>query len=188
MKKRTNSANRKTSRPPLFTAKDALSLLAAIAISLGAIYAFSHIGPLRELGYPGIFVISLISSATILLPMPGFAVVFAMGAYLNPVLVGIAAGLGSGIGEVSGYLAGFAGHDAVQRTRLYSQHKRGLEKYGPLGIFVLAFVPNPAFDIAGIAAGAIKMPIWQFLAATIAGKCARYILVAYAGGAAAGLI
>jgi len=173
-------------KKPLFTRKDALALAGAIGISLLAIFLFSRVGEMRHLGYFGIFVISLLSSATVLLPMPGFAVVFAMGAFLNPLLVGIAAGIGSGLGEISGYLAGFAGHDAVMRTEVFRRHRDGIEKYGPLAIFALAFVPNPAFDVAGIAAGAIKMPLWKFVLATILGKTARYILLAYAGGIAYG--
>jgi len=171
---------------PIFSRKDALALAGAVCISLLAMYLFSRVQGLQDWGYAGVFFISLVSSATVFVPMPGFAIVFAMGAFLNPVLVGIAAGVGSGIGELTGYLAGFAGHDAVQRTRIFRQHKEGIEKYGPLAIFALAFVPNPMFDVAGVAAGAIKMPLWKFLLATIAGKTLRYILLAYAGGIAYG--
>ena len=173
-------------KKPIFSAQDALALAGAVCISLLAIFLFSRVGELRNMGYFGVFFISLISSATVFVPMPGFAVVFAMGAFLNPLLVGIAAGIGSGLGETTGYLAGFAGHDAVMRTKLFRQHKEGIEKYGPLAIFALAFVPNPVFDIAGVASGAIKMPLWKFLIATILGKTARYILLAYAGGIAYG--
>jgi membrane protein YqaA with SNARE-associated domain len=72
------------------------------------------------------------------------------------------------------------------RTKLFRQHKTGIEKYGPLGIFALAFVPNPIFDVAGVAAGAIKMPVWKFALAAICGKVLRYVLLAYAGGFAYG--
>jgi membrane protein YqaA with SNARE-associated domain len=166
----------------IFGKKNLLSLASAAAISIVAFLLFSHVSFLQSLGYPGIFIISLVSSATVFLPLPGFAVVFAMGQYLNPVLVGLAAGLGSGIGELSGYLAGLAGHNAVERTELFRSHKKQVAKYGPLGIFVLAVIPNPAFDVAGIAAGAMQMPVWQFLLATAAGKTIRYIALAYIGG------
>ena len=173
-------------KKPLFSRQDALALLGAICISALAIFLFSRVGELRHLGYAGIFIISLISSATVFVPLPGFAVVFAMGAFLNPVLVGVAAGIGSGLGEITGYLAGYAGHDAMMRTSVFRQHKGGIEKYGPLAIFALAFVPNPAFDVAGMAAGAIRMPLWKFVIATIAGKTLRFVLLAYAGGLAHG--
>lgn len=172
----------------IFGTRNLLSLAGAIAISIIAILLLSEFDSLRALGYPGVFLISLISSATVFLPMPGFAVVFAMAAYLDPIPLGIAAGLGSGLGEISGYLAGFAGHDALMRTHLFREHKKQIEKYGPLAIFFLSFVPNPAFDVAGVASGAVKMPLWQFLIATISGKILRYIALAYVGGAAAAWI
>ncbi len=170
----------------LFGRKNIISLLSAIAITIIAAFLFSRLSFLQELGYPGIFIISLLSSATVFLPLPGFAVVFAMGQYLNPVLVGIAAGLGSGIGELSGYLAGFAGHNAVEKTEIFRTHKKQIEKSGPFAIFVLAFLPNPLFDVAGVAAGAMEMPVWKFLFAAVAGKVLRYIIVAFAGGYAIG--
>jgi len=170
----------------LFSRQDALALSGAIAASLIAMYLFSRVQGLQDWGYAGVFFISLVSSATVFVPMPGFAVVFAMGAFLNPLLVGVAAGIGSGLGEITGYLAGFAGHDAVMGSDVFRRHKEGIERYGPLAIFALAFVPNPVFDIAGVASGAIRMPLWKFLLATIAGKTARYILLAYAGGIAYG--
>ena len=178
---------KKNKQVSFISRENALSLLAAIAISLVSFYLFSHVDFFRNMGYLGIFIISLVSSATVLVPLPGFAVVFAMGAVLNPLLVGIVAGLGSGIGEISGYLAGFAGHDAVMKTKIFRQHKEKIEKGGPLLIFVLAFIPNPIFDVAGIASGAIKMPVWKFLLATCAGKILRYILLAYAGGYVGGI-
>ncbi|MCX6771622.1 MAG: VTT domain-containing protein [Candidatus Micrarchaeota archaeon] len=180
-----SNANYNTKKP-LFSRQDAFALVGAICISLLAIILFTRVGELRHMGYIGVFFISLISSATVFVPLPGFAIVFAMGAFLNPVLVGIAAGIGSGLGEITGYLAGFAGHDAVMGTKLFRQHKRGIEKYGSLAIFALAFIPNPAFDVAGIAAGATRMPLWKFALATIAGKTLRFVLLAYLGGYAYG--
>jgi membrane protein YqaA with SNARE-associated domain len=50
-----------------------------------------------------------------------------------------------------------------------------------LVIFVLAVIPNPVFDVAGIAAGALRMPVLRYLGAAAAGKVIKNILVA--GGA-----
>ncbi len=74
------------------------------------------------------------------------------------------------------------------RTGIYRSHKKQIEKYGPAAIFILAFIPNPIFDVAGIVSGATKMPWWQFLLATAAGKTARYVLVAQLGLYARGWI
>lgn len=161
--------------------KGALPLLAALAIAALALFLSTKLGPLSELGYAGVFLISLISSATIFIPVPGFAAVLATASVLDPVLLGIAAGAGSAIGELSGYLAGIAGHGAVERTPAFKSHKGQVSKYGPAAIFLLAFIPNPVFDVAGIAAGAIRMEWWKFLLATSAGKILRFILLAYFG-------
>ena len=47
--------------------------------------------------------------------------------------------------------------------------------------FVLAVIPNPLFDIAGITAGVIRFPVWKFLLTAWAGKTLKAILFAGAG-------
>ena len=171
----------KTQSHPLFNWQNALSLLFAVGVTFASVFLFNRLPILSSLGYAGVFLISLLSSATIFIPLPGFAVVFAMGRILNPALVGIVAGIGAGLGESTGYFAGFAGHNAVEETGIFKAHKREIEKYGMPAIFILALIPNPAFDLCGIAAGAVEMPIWKFLLATTAGKIVRYTLLAYLG-------
>ncbi|MCX8197922.1 MAG: VTT domain-containing protein [Candidatus Micrarchaeota archaeon] len=165
--------------------KEAAYLAGAIAITVASAYLFSKFEFLRQLGYAGAFLISLISSASVLFPVPGVAVVFAMASYLDPLLLGIAAGIGSGLGEISGYMAGYAGHRVVENAKTYRLHKEKIEKYGAAAIFALALLPNPAFDLAGIAAGALRMPAWKFLLSAMAGKVIRYVAIAYIGEAAA---
>jgi membrane protein YqaA with SNARE-associated domain len=48
-------------------------------------------------------------------------------------------------------------------------------------IFVLSFVPNPFFDVAGATAGALRFPLWKFLLMCFLGKSLRYMLIAFAG-------
>jgi uncharacterized membrane protein YdjX (TVP38/TMEM64 family) len=50
-----------------------------------------------------------------------------------------------------------------------------------LVIFLLALVPNPAFDVGGMIAGALKMPVWQFVLAAWAGKGLRLVIFALGG-------
>ena len=45
-----------------------------------------------------------------------------------------------------------------------------MEKYGDITILVLAFIPNPLFDLAGMVAGILKMPVWKFLIYCVIGK------------------
>jgi uncharacterized membrane protein YdjX (TVP38/TMEM64 family) len=48
-------------------------------------------------------------------------------------------------------------------------------------VLLLAFLPNPLFDLTGIAAGALKMPLRAFLLWCWIGKTSKMLLVALAG-------
>ncbi|MCX8196795.1 MAG: VTT domain-containing protein [Candidatus Micrarchaeota archaeon] len=171
-----------------FGKSEIVAFLAAVVIAVSAMLAFRHISFLRQLGYLEILAVSFVSSATVLLPLPGFAVVFAAAQYLNPFLLGLSAGIGSGLGEISGYLAGTVGHRTLTTTTFFEKHKLQLQKYGWPVVFLLAVIPNPAFDVVGLAAGAIKMEWWKFLSAAILGKSTRYIALALLGEFSAGWI
>jgi membrane protein YqaA with SNARE-associated domain len=159
------------------------ALLCAIGITVGVLLLRDQISPeqLKNYGYPGLFLISLIGNATVILPMPSFAVAFAMGGVLNPVAVGIVSGLGATLGEMTGYLAGVGGRGVIEKQALYARLEKWMRKGGPLVIFLLAAIPNPAFDVGGVMAGALGMPAWQFLLACWAGKSLRLTLVALGG-------
>jgi membrane protein YqaA with SNARE-associated domain len=134
-------------------------------------------------GYVGAFVISLIASATIILPAPGIAVVIAMGTALDPVLLGIVAGIGSAFGELSGYLAGASGRALIphrQRDQFERLH-RLTDRYGALLLLVLSAIPFPLFDFAGIIAGMLKIRITTFLATVAIGKSVKYIIMILLG-------
>jgi membrane protein DedA with SNARE-associated domain len=50
-----------------------------------------------------------------------------------------------------------------------------------LTIFVLAAVPSPLIDLAGIAAGTLRMPYRVYLVACVLGKVLRFIGFAWLG-------
>ncbi len=157
------------------------ALLAVIAIT---VYIFSirdHVEEFAAYGYPGIFLITMMANATVFLPAPGVAVVFAMGAIFNPLLVALAAGTGGAIGELTGYLAGFSGQAVIERMDIYDKVTPWIKKYGGWTILVLSAIPNPFFDIAGIAAGMAKMPLWKFLLFCWGGQLIKMAIFAYAG-------
>jgi membrane protein YqaA with SNARE-associated domain len=156
-------------------------LLAVIALTVILVINRERIQSLEGYGYPGIFLISILSNATILVPVPGVVFTSAMGAVFNPLYVSIAAGAGAAIGELSGYMAGFGGQVVVENTKQYDRVVRWMEKYGDVTILVLAFIPNPLFDLAGMMAGVLKMPIWKFLIYCVIGKIFKMMMFAYAG-------
>ena len=158
-----------------------LALVAVVAITIYVFSIRSQVEQFSALGYPGIFLIALLANATVLLPAPGVAVIYAMGAIFNPLGVGIAAGTGGALGELSGYLAGFSGQAVIERTDIYSRVQPWVRKYGGWAILVLSAVPNPFFDVAGIAAGIARMPLRTFLVFAWIGQLIKMTLFALAG-------
>ncbi len=132
-------------------------------------------------GYPGIFLIALMSNATVLLPAPGLAVIFTMGSVFQPWAVALAAASGGTLGELSGYLAGFSGQAVSENIALYRRIQPWLQRYGGWAILVFAAIPNPFFDVVGIAAGILRMPIQRFLLFCWLGQLIKMSLFAYAG-------
>lgn len=158
-----------------------LALLAVVGIT---VYIFSirdRVEEFAQFGYPGIFLIALLANATVLLPAPGVALIYAMGAIFNPLGVALAAGTGGALGELSGYLAGFSGQAVIERADVYDRLRPWVDKYGGWAIMVLSAIPNPFFDIAGIAAGIAKMPIHTFLIFTWIGQIIKMAIFAFAG-------
>ena len=157
----------------------------AIAVVIGiTVYVYSirdHVKEYATYGYPGIFLIMLLANATVIIPAPGVAVVFAMGSIFNPLGVALAAGTGGAIGELTGYLAGFSGQAVIENTKIYNRISPWVQKYGAWTILILAAFPNPFFDLAGIAAGVTKIPIWKFLIFCWIGQIFKMAMFAYAG-------
>ena len=158
------------------------AILAVVAISL---YIFfipeDQLTGLENFGYAGVFLFSVITNATIFLPAPGLLIVFSLGARLNPILIAVTAGLGSASGELSGYLAGYSGRAIIDKKNIYTKLVNWMKKNGELTILVMAFIPNPFFDLTGIAAGILKMPVWKFLFWAFIGKFFKMLLIALAG-------
>lgn len=169
----------------------AVALLMALFAFLFFYFDFD-LDTLNKYGYAGLFLISLTSAASIIMPMPGAAAITGAGAVLNPVfgvpvpvLVALVAGPAEAIGELTGYAAGYGGHTLVRRRRGYARLHRWMERRGVITMFAISAVPNPLADIAGLAAGAVRMPLWHFFAGVLPGKCLKNLYLA-AGGLAAG--
>jgi membrane protein YqaA with SNARE-associated domain len=135
------------------------------------------------LGLVVLFFLSLISNATLILPVPGIALTALAAAAGNPLVIGIVTGLGQALGETTGYLAGYSGQELIDNSPRYMRMASWMQRYGALTIFVLALLPNPFFDVAGIVAGALRMRFWLYLGVTIAGKVIKNIALAYAAAA-----
>ena len=157
-----------------------LMLLLVVVITVGVFLFRDSIAELGGYGYWGAFLVSLVSNATIVIPVPAIIIILALGAALPPVFVGLAAGIGSAIGEMTAYIVGVSGRGLVENRRLYDRLAEWLKKWGVMIIFLFAITPLP-FDLLGIVAGVLRFPIWKFFLACWLGKTALNIIIAYAG-------
>ncbi len=154
-----------------------LVILLVIAISV-ALYLYRDIvSKLGNYGYLGAFLISLISSLTIILPVPGFLLLISLVATFNPVLIALAASTGGIIGELSGYAAGRSGRSMLQANKAYLRAESWMRKWGIWAIILFAFIPLVPFDVAGLASGALRFPLWKFMIAGWLGKSAKFIML-----------
>lgn len=161
-----------------------IRVLALVVVIVITAYIFSirdQVKQLETYGYPGIFLLSVLANATVILPAPGLALTFAFGAVFHPIGVALAAGSGAALGELTGYLAGFSGRGVFDDNPTYNRIVAWTERYGGWTILILAFIPNPLFDLAGAAAGALGMPIRTFLFWVWIGKTLKMLLFALAG-------
>lgn len=157
------------------------ALIFVIAISIFIFSIRDKIQEFEKYGYVGIFVLSFFAYATVILPAPGVAIVFSMGAVLNPWIVALVAGAGASIGELTGYLAGFGSQPAIERITIYEKMVGWIKRYGAVVILIFSAIPNPLFDITGIAAGALKMPVYKFILWTWLGETLKMLAFAFAG-------
>lgn len=156
-------------------------ILAVVGLTVVLFISKDKVAQLGAFGYPGIFLVSVLSNATLILPVPGVIFTSAMGAVFNPLLVALAAGTGATLGEITGYMAGFSGQGVIENRQWYERVTGWMKRYGDVVILGLAFVPNPVFDIAGMVAGALRMPLWRYLLFSWIGKVGKMLLFAYGG-------
>lgn len=133
-------------------------------------------------GYAGAFLISIFGNFTIFFPVPFTITIYAFGATLNPLLLGLVCGIGSTIGEFSAYLVGVGGRKVIEgrfEERLESA-KRLIERYGATIIFIFALLPLPD-DIILIPLGVLRYDLKKALGAMFLGKTIMLTFVAYAG-------
>ena len=132
-------------------------------------------------GYPGIFLLTLLSYSTVVVPIPVLALVFAMGSIYNPILVAFSASTGGSIGELSGYMVGYSGQEIIHDNKYYLKFKNIIEKHLFISILVLTLIPGPFFDIGGVSAGLMKMPFKKFLLAVWIGITIKMLVATHLG-------
>jgi membrane protein YqaA with SNARE-associated domain len=175
-----------------------LKLALYVAVLAGIAYGFTFlIGYLRvrfnipieqfaTTAYLVVFLVTLVSCAGIFVPVFFHVSIMIAAADLwNPVLVALAASIAGGLGEITGYYAGYLGKRIAQVENMpgYQRLVGWMNKHGPWGIFLISLQPILPFDVAGLLAGASKMPLWKFLLPCWAGRFPKYLLACYVGPA-----
>ncbi len=164
-------------------AAQALGLVAVFGIAiLAVVYADVLQDRLAGAGYAAVFVIAAVGAATLILPAPTAVSVGAFAAALDSIwAVGLVAATGQTLGELSGYYVGWSGKGALSHVKGYQRVSGWMTRYGGLTLFVMALIPNPFFDIAGMLAGATRFGVLRFMLVSWPGRAIKNIGFAWAG-------
>ncbi|MCK4405884.1 MAG: VTT domain-containing protein [Hadesarchaea archaeon] len=139
----------------------------------------------KNIGYPGISLLSFIGASSVIIPIPYTVILFGIAPAFNPFLLAIAAGLGAAGGELVGYGLGYAGRHVVgkKRRRQLDAMLSIFERFGVLAVFIFALTPLPD-DLLFIPLGLMHYSLWRAFTACVAGKFAMSFIIAYMGKAA----
>ena len=163
-----------------------LLILVGVLAIVASVFFLRDLLDFRHAGYPAIGALSFIASAGLVIPVPGMASVcvggplLSPGPPLSPLFVALVAGTTGTVGELTGYALGYSGRSVVNRSRLYLRIEHWMRRRGWLVMFLLSVLPNPIFDLAGVAAGALRFPVWGFLGIIWVGTFIKFLAVAYA--------
>jgi len=167
--------------------KAILLLTAILVVALGLSLLLRHffteedLKQFAEYGYLGVFLVTLVSSLSVLLPLPGTFVVLTAADIWNPALVALVAGIGGALGEISAYILGYGGRAfiAPEKAERYKQAEAWMRRRGGFAIFLFALIPFLIFDFVGIAAGVFRYPLKKFLFFTLLGRLPRSFIEVY---------
>lgn len=137
---------------------------------------------LMSYGYVGAFVISFLGNLLIFVPIPYLLLIFGMGSFLDPLLLGVVGGFGATIAKTVIYMIGAAGRrflSSERRNKLeYAQPLLG--KYGSLAVFFFALSPLPD-DVLYVPMGMMRYNLISFFISCLLGKIILTIIVALPG-------
>lgn len=156
-------------------------LIISVAISVLIFVYRGNLSSLQAYGFLGLFLLNVLGSATIFLPTPLFLTAYVAGTIYNPFIVAVVASLGSTIGELTGYIAGYGAEELLINDNKVQKVKKWMDKYGLWTLLVLAAIPNPLFDIAGIVSGATGIPVYKFLSVVWVGKLIKFAVIVFLG-------
>jgi membrane protein DedA with SNARE-associated domain len=170
-----------------FKTREVLISVAAVLATLGlcaaVIYSWDSILQMKQYGYGGVLLISILTGISIPIPVPGVLLVFTMGSILDPYLVGLFAGLGEALGSLVVYFSGYGGNKALIKIHnpLILRFEGWIHNKGALAIFFMSSITNPLFYPFTAIAGMMHYGIIRFFFYCWAGKTVKGIVIALLG-------
>jgi len=152
----------------------------SIVLMIVAFLYRNKLGQFKKYGYLGIFLISATGNVLILSPVA--PIVAALGGTVyHPLIASFITTLGAVTGELLSYFIGSAGQHYIPDSKWSTNINHFMKMNGAITIFVLSAIPNPFFDLAGIAAGATDFPLWKFILLSFFGKWIKFGIFALMG-------
>jgi membrane protein YqaA with SNARE-associated domain len=155
-----------------------------VTLNVAVYFAPIDYGAFTSFAYLGAFIVTLLANALIAVPIPYIPIVAHIGATAEfPWLVVVVGALGSVLGESVAFIAGRAELGLVSEHPIYRRLHRVAERPLLAGVLLFAFaaLPNPIFDVGGLAAGAVGVPYRVFFVAVLAARLIRLALIVWLG-------
>ena len=155
-----------------------------VAFNIAVYLAPIDYSAFTSFAYVGAFVVTFLANALIVIPIPYIPIVAHIGATAGmPWLVVVLGALASVLGESVAFLAGRAEEGLVSEHPVYRRVHRVAQRPLLAGAMLFAFAvpPNPIFDVAGLAAGALGVRYRVFFIAVFAARLIRLAVIVWLG-------
>jgi len=170
-----------------------LTVALTFGLAVAVVFYWQSFQAQSSYSYLGLFFVSTLGGATVIIPVPSLVVQFTMGAVLNPAVVGAVAGLGSAVGGTLVYLFGRGGRRLFADVDFsYFNTDRAIVRWtarimnwtknrGSLVVFVMSAMLNPIFFPMALAIGASRFQMWKFFLMCWAGNTVKSMMISYLG-------
>jgi len=166
----------------------AAGIVLTLAMAAAIIIWDDQVVAMQQYGYVGAFLISILGGATVIIPVPMLAVVFALGGVMPfPWLVALSAALGELIGALIIYMTGQGAGRAIGGSRhgrvqkAYDKMLSLMERRGAITLFVVTSIVNPFFYPAAFACGALRFGLKKYISIVLVGKIIKCMTIVYLG-------
>ena len=159
--------------------RKALEILffAAIVVCSAVIFLMrDKIGTVSDVSYLGLIFLCFLANSTVLLPAPSLMIAASCALVMNPFWVAVSAAVGSTLGELVGYAFGTITKDLSPKFQNFLSKLTSKVHNRTVLVFLLAVLPLPLFDLAGIYSGGTRMNLIKFSAACFLGKFIKLLV------------